>query len=107
MAARTACCWAQTGAPAQRRLQLVPASLLWGVSSGREGLGQGRWRGPGGVTLSWVPVQEAEAEADEDERALKREVRELRGRLERLELVRLGARGQTPVGRGHSPSPRP
>ncbi|XP_071075808.1 epidermal growth factor-like protein 8 isoform X2 [Desmodus rotundus] len=41
---------------------------------------------PASAGVSTVGVQEAEAEADEDERALKREVRELRGRLERLEL---------------------
>lgn len=57
------------------------------------------------VMLSSVPVQEVEA--DKDEHALKQEIRELRGRLERLELVRLGAQGQTPVGREHSPSLTP
>lgn len=51
--------------------------------------GPGWWQGPGVVTLSFAPVREAE----QGERALRREIRELHGRLERLEQVSWGAWG--------------
>lgn len=56
---------------------------------GSKGLGStGQW-----VTLSFVSVREAE----HDERALRREIQELQGRLERLEQV--SGCGPSPWGR--------
>ncbi|XP_036212264.1 epidermal growth factor-like protein 8 isoform X2 [Myotis myotis] len=52
---------------------------------------------PTGASVLSVAVREADRGADRDERALRREVRELRGRLERLEQVSLGA-GAAPRG---------
>lgn len=68
--------------------------------------GERRERGPRGggggaeVTLSSVPVRDAER----DEGALRREIRELRGRLERLEQVSW-ARGPRPRGWARPPQP--
>lgn len=104
VAAPTTWCWAQTGAPAQRSprsLQPVPASLAWQVIGGgvghREGQAGGWARAV--VRLSFVPVREAE----QDECALRREIGELRGRLERLEQVSWGAWGKAGWA-GHAPS---
>lgn len=79
------------------------ASIL-SVAGDRRGCGPqggpGRWLGPGvGQALSFVPVREAE----QDECALRREIGELRGRLERLEQVSWGAWGKAGWA-GHAPS---
>ncbi|XP_059558386.1 epidermal growth factor-like protein 8 isoform X2 [Myotis daubentonii] len=60
---------------------------------------------PTGASVLSVAVREADRGADRDERALRREVRELRGRLERLEQVSLGA-GAEPRGWAR-PAPPP
>lgn len=95
-------CWVWTGAPAQRAPrspQLVPTSSVWQVSGsmgGNEGLhSTGQW-----VMPSFVPVREAE----QDERALRQEIWELQGRLERLEQVNVGAWVQ-PLLAGCAPPP--
>lgn len=94
-------CWAQMGTPVQRgswNPHPAPASSVWRVSGsmgGSKGLGStGQW-----MTLCFVSVREAE----HDERAWRREIQELRGRLERLEQVS-GDVGQA-LGAGCAPPP--
>lgn len=105
-AARTPWCWGRMDAPVQgglRSPRQVQASSAWrvGVMWGACGVAWSARRG-GHLAFSFVLVREAESS---EERALRREVAELRGRLERLEQVaagrRMGARvpGTSPASR--------
>ncbi|XP_057554782.1 epidermal growth factor-like protein 8 isoform X7 [Hippopotamus amphibius kiboko] len=111
VAAPRAWCWARMAALAQRGPQSpqpVPASSAWLVSGWVHAACGGpdqRQRQGSGHARSFVPVREA----GHDERSLRREIRQLRGRLERLEQapVRTTAWAQASTGGDKEPLQSP